>query len=233
MPKGKLRLQTKAKRPRPQTKAKRTRRPRRSTEEILDRMMEAACEEFERNGYAGTKTAAIAQKAGVAEALIFSNFGSKAKLFRDSIFKPLNRHFLDFTATHLVDPTDSTGRRKETRQYILELKQFMERHSGMLISLVGAQMHASDAVDGLSQIEGLEEYFSRTATMAKHRLGKKPKLDPQVMARISFATILSCVVFKEWLFPEGLATEDEISAAVSDFVMDGINANASSSLKAG
>ena len=68
-------------------------RKRRSTEEIIDRLMEAACEEFERSGYAGSKTAEIARKAGVAEALIFSNFGSKAKLFQDSIFKPLDRHF--------------------------------------------------------------------------------------------------------------------------------------------
>ena len=67
---------------RPKKKTKQTRRPRRSTEEIVDNIMEAACDEFERNGYPGTKTAAIARKAGVAEALIFSNFGSKARLFQ-------------------------------------------------------------------------------------------------------------------------------------------------------
>jgi hypothetical protein len=38
------------------------------------------------------------------------------------------------------------------------------------------------------------------------------------------------VIFKDWLFPEGLASQDEISAAIGDFVMDGVNANASPSV---
>src|SRR6202521_2250289 len=100
--------------------AKMKRRPRRSTEEIVNLIIASACEEFERNGYEGTKTAEIARKAGVAEALIFSNFGSKAKLFHDSIFNPLNRHFLDFCAAHLVESDDPEGAKEWTRQYTRE-----------------------------------------------------------------------------------------------------------------
>jgi AcrR family transcriptional regulator len=206
--------------------AKRTRRPRRSTEEIKDRLMEAACDEFERNGYAGTTTASIARRARVAEALIFSHFGSKAKLFQDSIFKPINRHFLDFTSTHLVDAADADGLRLGTHQYICELRGFLERHSRMLVSLVVAQMYTSDNVEGVSRVQGLHDYFDRAATMSMRRLVGKPKIDPKVMTRISFGTLLACVIFKDWLFPEGLATQEQISAAISDFVMDGINANA-------
>jgi AcrR family transcriptional regulator len=193
--------------------------------------MEAACEEFERNGYAGTTTAAIARNAGVVEALIFSNFGSKAQLFRDSIFKPLNRHLLDFCATHLVESGDPKVLRKESQQYILELQRFIEQHSAMLVSLVGAQMWARDDVDGLSETEGLEEYFARTTAMAKTRLGKHPKIDPKTMGRISFATILSCVLFKDWLFPKGVASDEKLRTSITNFVLDGINANAASRIK--
>ena len=208
-------------------KAKRTRRARRSTKEIIDRLMEAACEEFERNGYAGTTTAAIARKARVAEALIFSHFGSKAKLFQDSIFKPLNEHFLKFTTTHLVDPGDKNSLRHGTQQYIAELRQFLERHSKMLASLVVTQMYTSDNVEGVSRVQGLHDYFSRAAATSMKRLAGNPKIDPKLMTRVSFATLLACVIFKDWLFPAGLASEAEISAAIGDFVMDGINANAS------
>jgi AcrR family transcriptional regulator len=211
---------------RPKTKTKQTRRPRRSTEETIDNIMEAACDEFERNGYLGTKTAAIARKAGVAEALIFSNFGSKAKLFHDTIFKPLDRHFLEFCATHLVEPGDTAGLRKETRQYILELRQFIGRHSRMFSSLVAAQMYALDNVRGLSEIEGLQSFFTRAAEMNRKRLTGKPRIDPKLLARVSFAAILACVIFKDWLFPAGSASEDEITAAISDFIMEGLNANA-------
>lgn len=202
------------------------RRKRRSTEEILDLLLEAACDEFERNGYEGTKTAAIAQKAGVTEALIFSNFGSKAQLFHDSIFKPLDQHFVQFQATHLVDADDAEGRKEETQQYILELQQFVGRHSRMLKSIVAAQLYGSDDLQGLSQVQGLHDFFSKAAATAMNRLSENPKIHPKLLARVSFATILACVIFKDWLFPKGLASQTEISMAISDFIMEGINANA-------
>jgi AcrR family transcriptional regulator len=202
------------------------RRRRRSSEEIIDRLIEAACDEFEHNGYAGAKTATIARKAGVAEALIFSNFGSKAKLFQDAIFKPLNRHFLDFRAAHGVDTSDKKAMDKGARRYIDELQEFVGRHSRMLMSLFVAQLYAPDNLGGLSHIQGLHDYFSRATAMATDRLVKPPRIHPRLMARVSFATIMACIVFRDLLFPKGLATRDEIRAAISDFVMDGLNANA-------
>ena len=213
-------------------KARKKRRPRRSTEEIIERVMQAACEQFEQHGYVGTKTAAIARKARVAEALIFSNFGSKAKLFHDSIFKPLDRHLEAFCATHLVEPGDTQGLREETRQYILELRQFIGRHDRMFRSLVAAQLYGSDNVRGLSEIAGLHNFFSRAAATAMQRLTGKPKIHPRLLARVSFATVLACVIFREWLFPAKLASEREIAAAISDFLLDGLNANADRKLTA-
>jgi AcrR family transcriptional regulator len=204
------------------------RRRRRSTEEIIDRLLDAACVEFERNGYAGTKTATIAKRAGVTEALIFTNFGSKAKLFRDAIFKPLDRHFVDFCATHLTEPGDNSGQLENAREYIEQLQDFIEAHSKMLSSLVAAQMYATDEVEGLSQVEGLHAFFNRATAGAMNRLTEKPRVDPRLLARVSFATILACTIFKGWLFPPGLATKEEISAAITDFLIYGLTVNADS-----
>ena len=46
------------------------------------------------------------------------------------------------------------------------------------------------------------------------------------MVRVSFAAVLGCTLFKDWILPAGLASEQKISAAVKAFVMDGITANA-------
>jgi AcrR family transcriptional regulator len=213
--------------------AKKKRRARRSTDEVIDLIIEAARGEFERNGYDGAKTAEIAKKAQVAEALIYSNFGSKAKLFHDSIFKPLNQHFLQFCATHLVDADDTERAREWTRQYTLELQQFVRRHSRMLRTVIAAQMYASEDVQGLSQVEGLHDFFSLTSAISMKRFPDKPKIHPRLVSRVSFATILTCVVFKDWLFPEGLASDEEVSAAVSDFILEGISANARTRRKSG
>jgi AcrR family transcriptional regulator len=204
------------------------RRSRRSSEQIVDLLIEAACSEFERNGYERAKTAAIARRAGVTEALIFSNFGSKAKLFHDSIFKPLSQHFLKFCATHLVEADDAEGAKAWTREYTRELQKFIADHSLMLKTVIAAKMFASDSVPGLGQVEGLHDFFSKTTAKSVKRLSGKPRIHPKLMSRVSFATILACVVFKDWLFPEGLASEGEISAAISDFILEGLNANAGS-----
>ena len=227
---GVVGLPNKTGRQRPKAASKR--RPRRSSEEIIDLLIEAACIEFERNGYEGTKTAAIAKRAGVTEALIFSNFGSKARLFHDSIFKPLNRHFLQFCATHLVEADDAEGAKAWTRQYTRELQTFVGDHSMMLRTVIAAQMFAADSVQGLGQVEGLHDFFSRATAKSMKRLSGKPKIHPKLVSRVSFATILACVIFKDWLFPEGLASEAEISAAISDFILEGLTANADSQMAA-
>jgi AcrR family transcriptional regulator len=198
-------------------------RRRRTTEEIVDRIMEAAGDEFERNGYAGTTTAAIARKAGVAEWLIFNHFGTKARLFEDSIFKPLNKHFLEFQTAHPVDPGNTTALHQESRRYILELLGFVERHSKMLVSLLVARLYARDNVAGLGQFDGLQDYFARATAATAKRRGRNVDLDSELASRISFATLLASVMFKDWLFPEGFASKERIGEALSDFIMDGID----------
>jgi AcrR family transcriptional regulator len=189
-------------------------------------LIEAACDEFEHNGYAGAKTAAIARKAGVAEALIFSNFGSKAKLFQDAVFKPLNRQFLDFRAAHGVNAVDKKAMEDGARRYIEELQSFVERHSRTLMSLFVAQLYAPEKLGSLSHIQGLHDYFARASAMATDRLVAAPRIHPRLMSRVSFATIMACIIFRDLLFPKGLATPKEIRAAISDFVMHGLSANA-------
>jgi AcrR family transcriptional regulator len=205
------------------TKAIPRRRRRRTTQEIINRLLHAAREEFEIHGYTGAKTAAIARKAGVTEPQIFNHFGSKARLFHDAVFKPLDQHFAQFCATHVANDAESV--RLHTRQYILELKQFIERHSKMLTSLVVTQAYSCDGVQGVGQIEGLNHYFDRSAAMGASLIAGKPAIDPKLMTRVSFAAVLATVIFKDWLFPKELASEEEIGNAISGFVMEGINRN--------
>ncbi|MDI6712494.1 MAG: helix-turn-helix domain-containing protein [Anaerosomatales bacterium] len=48
--------------------------------DVRDKILEAAAELFARNGYAGTTTRAIAERAGVNEVTLFRRFGSKRGL---------------------------------------------------------------------------------------------------------------------------------------------------------
>jgi AcrR family transcriptional regulator len=197
----------------------------RSTADNLERILRAAAHEFMASGFTGATTAAIARNAEVTEAQLFRYFSSKIELFRESVFKPLNQHFLDFTSSQLADGAPAESRRDKSYRYISELQQFLNQHSKLLMSLAVAQAYAPASMDGIDEIDSLNSYFERGASMMASRMVGKPKVDPNLMVRVSFAAVLGCILFKDWIFPAGPAGDQEINAAIKAFVMDGINAN--------
>ena len=209
-----------------ETLAKQPRRKRRSTQEIIDRIIDAAFLEFGENGYSITTTAAIAKRADVAEALIFTHFGSKAKLFRKAIFKPLDDHFSTFIATHTFDESGETGRLRESRAFVSDLVGFVRRHSGTFKSLVVNEAYARDG-DAANGLSGLQDYFNKMSAIEEVKLLGRPKVPPRLISRISFASILGCVLFSDWLFPEGVADDEEVHEALCDFIMEGLSVNPS------
>ncbi len=200
-------------------------RTRRSRDDILGRIVQAASDEFKRRGFAGTTTATIARKADVTEAQLFRYFGSKSNLFRETIFKPINQHFQSFINAHMPDGSQEM-RRELSRQYILELQRFIAEHSEMLTSLVVAQTYDEGTAHGVGQIDSVRTYFERgTAAMNMRLKGSKAWVDPKLLVRVTFVTVLGCVMFKDWIFPRGLASDDEINSAVNAFIVEGIGAN--------
>jgi AcrR family transcriptional regulator len=205
--------------------AKTPRRRRRSSEEVADRILEAAAEEFELSGYSGATTAAIARRAEVTEAQIFRFHASKQDLFRAAIFTPLNRHFADFQARTVADPEAGRDGHDLARAYIGELQEFMARHSRMFLSLVVANAYSPGATGGIDALDGLQAYFDKGKAMMTARVGESPRVSPELMVRVSFAAVLANLMFRDWLFPPGLAGEDEIREAIAAFVIEGIEAN--------
>jgi len=206
---------------------------RRSTEENRDRILRAAADEFKACGFSGATTATIARKADVTQAQLFRYFTSKTELFREAVFEPLNQHFVGFQSRLMPDATKAEARSDSARRYITELQQFLGEHSQTLMSLVVAQTYAPGSTDGVNEIDSVRAYFERGAAMMTNRMANaSPRVDPKLMVRVSFAAVLGCVLFKEWIFPPGMASEDEIGAAINDFVLDGINANSDARTRA-
>lgn len=213
--------------PKPATKktAAATRKKRRSPDEIMALLTRAAAEEFKLNGFAGATTAAIARRAEVTEAQLFRYFPSKVDLFHEAIFEPLNTHFSNFNARYRNDELVGTEDfRDQAGLYINELREFLGEHSPMLMTLIVAQAYAAGSRKGVAEIEGLRTYFERGSDIMGRRSPANPRVRPELMVRVSFAAVLGCVMFNDWIFPKGLASEGEIEAAIIDFVIDGINA---------
>ncbi len=89
--------------------------------ETQRRILAAALDLFAERGYAATSTAAIAERAGVAEKTLFANFGSKDRLFQ---------RILDPAALELVVPEAIGG-----------VRQTLSRSWGTTAALLDAFMH--------------------------------------------------------------------------------------------
>ncbi len=200
-------------------------RRRRSPTEIKHLLLASAREEFNRFGYAGARTAAIARIADVTEAQLFRYYDSKAALFRDAVFEPLNRHFAEFNTRQLSEASATSGHREVERRYIREFHRFLQEHAPLLLSLMVAETHSTDDTRSLAEIDHLRSYFERGAAMMTARVGKNAPVDPELMVRVSFAAVLGCVLFRSWLFEGVQAGDDAVDKAIMEFVLDGISAN--------
>lgn len=198
---------------------------RRSGREVVERLKDAASEEFSVNGYSRAKTASIAQRAGVSENLLFKHFGSKANLFNDTIFSPIEQHFAAFSESHAIAEGSSQSRLDVSKQYIAEMQDFIREHAEPIMLLIVSKSFESGEVNGIDKVSGLHRYLEMTSEIVRKRLVGKPTIDPRLAACISFATILSCEIFRDWLFPEGWGSDAEIHEAVANFVLGGFMTN--------
>jgi AcrR family transcriptional regulator len=199
------------------------RRTPRSAEEIMNRIVKAATREFARNGFVGATTAAIARGADVTETQLFRYFDSKAKLFHETIFKPLDEHFERFNELH---PTDSRSPnlRENAYLYISQLQNFIGEHAAMLKSLIVAQVYDTSIAQSIGQIGSLDRYFDR-GEAAMMKTNEAPRVDPKLLVRVSFFAVLASVLFKDWIFPPGMASAAKIRDAINDFVWEGASIN--------
>lgn len=189
----------------------------------MKRIVQAAREEFERSGFAGATTAAIARRAAVTEAQLFRYFDSKSNLFRETIFKPVEQHFIQFMNQHMPQIRNAPSAAAMSDLYATQLQRFIHDNSGTLGSLVMAQTFESGTAQ--APLDSLHTYFDRCAALMTERLNNRGTADPRLMVRVVFGAVFASVMFKDWLFPAGVATDEDITAAVNDFIKEGTRAH--------
>jgi AcrR family transcriptional regulator len=191
----------------------------------MARILGAARDEFNRRGFAGATTKAIAARADVTEAQLFRYFSSKTELFREAVFSSLHRHFAEFQHQQVGGLAPDANLRELARNYIVDLQAYLRSEGQMLLAVIVAQMYDDGDTPATMGIDSLSEYFRVGAESLAARSGEHPRVDPAIMVRISFAAVLATSLFRRWLFPDGLASEEDIDSATIDFVLEGIARN--------
>jgi AcrR family transcriptional regulator len=195
---------------------KATRRPRGEPRRLL---LDAARDLFARQDYRSTTTREIAEAAGVAEHLLFRNFGSKAALFREALVVPFTSFVDAFSATWQAVVPDETDEQELAGQFVGQLYDLFVEHRGLVVTL-----WASDALGdgelaeaGLTEVEHALAVLGRISAEGMDIRGLRSS-HPDLAAHSTVAMIAGMAAFRPRLFgsrpPSRKAVVDELTQAV-------------------
>jgi AcrR family transcriptional regulator len=182
-------------------------RMRRSPLELRYAIVQAAEQAFAREGYGSVSVKQIAHDAGVAESVLYRHFPSKTAIFREAVLLPLVGVLESFS--------EAAARYSE---YDLDDRSMMRLVVGSLFDQLGAHRAALRSVvsadDSLNpeQREELHQALGEVLTgfteVARQEAAKRgatpPGLGIDLTARALVGTVISLVIFDEWLL-RGLA----------------------------
>ncbi len=193
----------------------RRRRQRRSREDVLGLIRDAALQLFAERGYAGATTQEIARKADVSETLLFRHFGGKANLYDAVVSAP----FLKIMETFGEEQQQARAKGIEVpnaRKQSGELFDFFEQNREVFSALV----LGSAAYDGKEPVRlaGLEATFLQATQefeAAYARAGKDPPFDLDIASRLIFGMVAASVLLRPLLFSASDVSSDEIRKVIT------------------
>lgn len=189
----------------------RQRRKRRTREDVVERIQDAARQLFAERGYAATTTKEIARVADVSETLLFRYYGGKASLFDEVVSAPFNRLMQEFVARH-SDRTAEATRKADVRHFVAQVFHLFDRNREMFAAFVATPGRpGEEAVP--APLHGLEGFFRQSVAQQEREFterGLVPDIDLGIAVRLGFGMIASGVLLRDWLFPAGAPPEESV-----------------------
>lgn len=178
--------------------ASRPRRTRRPSADIRALLAEAARELFLTQGFEATTTKQIAERAGVAEPLLFTNFRSKADLFEVAVLAPIGEFVSDYAASWRDAGTAAPQERVDA--FVRGLYEIAERNRTVLLAALVQRLNrnsggdrdvlnqVADTLQGLRGVSDLERYED---------------VDPPAAVVAALGMVLGVALLDDLLFPRG------------------------------
>jgi AcrR family transcriptional regulator len=196
-------------------------RPRRRPGEGRRLLLESARELFSERGYSRTSTREIAEGAGIAEALLFRNFGSKATLYSEVTLGS----FRDFLADWLRVSAEVEPRTVEAiaRAFVEQFYDYLRANRGLILSYIAVSMFEPEVVP-LDRAAPLLDALNTMARWSQRDLPEVKKFDPVrvlISNRALAGMILSMALFEDWLLPDvgEPPSREDIIDELTDFVL--------------
>lgn len=156
-------------------------------------LLDAAVENFAREGYAGATTREIARSAGVLESTMFRIFPTKEALYEAAVIEPFEAFLDDFHERWMSGPVPGGAPQDVLRQFVVGMHGLV-RENRSIISALNTEAVSSavqKAFGGLEQVG--------------HAIADSYGLDFDVAVAVRIATVAVTAVslLEDSLFPAG------------------------------
>lgn len=164
-------------------------------------VLAAAHEEFSEHGYARATTRAIADRAGVAEPLLFRQFGSKAGLFNEVVFGPIRKFMLEFEKSH-AEARDSNDLEARAKRFVEGLYDLLRSNRGLMLTYFTTHVFEPDVLEHPEGIPAFLEVIGMMDRLADKRLGprKKATVKIRLHERINIGSVIAAALFDDLIF---------------------------------
>ena len=176
-------------------------RRRRSSAEVRTAILTAAEELFAERGFAGTSTKAIADRAQVSEALVFTNFGTKAALFEAAVMDRYESFVVEFLASFSRSDLEEHATAYDlVHGFAGAFATFLTENRSIVLSYLDYYRLAADVTTGPAAnfavaLVDLEKLLERRSS----ELGLRP-LDAKFTVRAIISMVLGLVLHEDLIF---------------------------------
>ena len=198
-------------------------KPRMSSNDRRDQILQAAIETFARQGFAGTKTRDIASAAGVSEAVVFRHFSTKEKLYHAILDTKESDHHLEYQAKlteYAQQRNDALLLRYLTKGIFESFRKDPAFHRLMLYATLEGHLLSNLFRERLSMPVG---GFLKRYVVLRQKEGAFRKCDPEVMISFIFSTSVQWAMGR-YLFKTKVPRmdEDTLVSEIVDLIMGGL-----------
>jgi AcrR family transcriptional regulator len=166
--------------------------------------LEAAREVFGDKGFEAATTLEIAKRSGVAHALLFRHFGTKAELFEQAVFEPFETgigQVLEQWQTYGPEPHSP---QVSSTDFVNLAMDFLQRNANVISALArspdyGARVYGEGGDSSLSTLLDTLSEALETEVKVHGWSG----IDVPIAMRVAFCAVLGITVFDRWVFPGG------------------------------
>lgn len=168
-----------------------TRRPRRSSAEVRSRILSAAVALFAERGYGDATTREIAERAEVAEQVIFRIYATKQALFDAAVLEPFDEFLSEYTARWLASPTPGGNPEEVLQQFVKELHDLVRQNRQLVAALASSGSLTVRTQPALAKLEKMGAVIAET-----HGL----RFDPELSVRIAAVMVVAVTMIEDQLF---------------------------------